>query len=380
MKMRIAFISLLIFPVCLAFSQSYPTFGEEKSVTITGLTFDAMEPFISVDEQFLFFNSLNAGGNTNLYYATRTDDTTFTYVGLVNGTYDPSVNHLDAVASMDSANRFYWTSLRSIPNLYKGQYLNGSVGDISKIYGTCNIETPGWIIMDACIHYSGQLLYYSNSYFGPTFTECVGVPCESRLGVAQMVNDSTFDKTIYSEDVLANINDPDYLIYAPQITKDELELYFTRLLIGGFDTEICVSVRNSATDAFDEPTVIYSNFGYFPEAASPTTDKQKIYYHKKNEDGLYQIYMRYRLSPNTIQEGNTSFVQRIYPNPSDYWLNIDTTQPAELFTVDVISTLGEVIIQTSNTSRIDISDLPQGMYFLSIKQGDSTYSVKFMKE
>jgi len=26
------------------FSQSYPTFGAEKEVTITGLTFDAMEP------------------------------------------------------------------------------------------------------------------------------------------------------------------------------------------------------------------------------------------------------------------------------------------------------------------------------------------------
>ena len=38
------------------FSQIYPTFGPEKVVTITGLTFDAMEPFISLDDNTLFFN------------------------------------------------------------------------------------------------------------------------------------------------------------------------------------------------------------------------------------------------------------------------------------------------------------------------------------
>ena len=77
-----------------------------------------MEPFISPDENTLF-NSLNSGGNTNLHYATKIDDTTFTYNGLVAGTYDSSLNHLDAVASMDTQITFFWVSLRSIPNLYK---------------------------------------------------------------------------------------------------------------------------------------------------------------------------------------------------------------------------------------------------------------------
>jgi hypothetical protein len=60
-----------------------------------------MEPFISLDGNTLFFNSLNSGGNTNLYYATKVNDSTFNYVGLVGGTYDPSPNHLDAVASIN---------------------------------------------------------------------------------------------------------------------------------------------------------------------------------------------------------------------------------------------------------------------------------------
>ena len=41
----------------------------EVPVTVAGLTFDAMEPFLSPDGITLFFNSLNAGGNTNLYQA-----------------------------------------------------------------------------------------------------------------------------------------------------------------------------------------------------------------------------------------------------------------------------------------------------------------------
>ncbi|MDD8018058.1 MAG: hypothetical protein PHP42_06765 [Bacteroidota bacterium] len=90
-----------------AYSQTYPVFGPEKKVTITGLTFDAMEPFISPDGGTLFFNSLNAGGNTNLYYALKVNDTTFTYVGLVGGCYDSSASHLNGVASLDSLNIFF---------------------------------------------------------------------------------------------------------------------------------------------------------------------------------------------------------------------------------------------------------------------------------
>ncbi|GAB4252587.1 MAG: hypothetical protein Kow0079_07450 [Vicingaceae bacterium] len=254
-----------------------------------------MEPFISPEGNILFFNSLNAGGNTNLYYATKVNDSTFNFIGMVGGCYDPSSNHLDAVASMDSTNKFYWTSLRSLPNLYTGNYNNGTVSNLTKVYGTCNILSPtGWIIMDAAIKYTGDLLYYANAYFGPTYTECTGVPCKAMLGIAQKVNDSTFNKMPNSDAILANINDTNYLVYAPQVSKDGLELYFTRLLKNTTNTEICVSVRNSINDPFSLPTVIYSNDGFFPEAVTITTDKQKIYYHQKDNSLLYNIFLRYR--------------------------------------------------------------------------------------
>lgn len=317
MKAKIYFLTILILLCLKTFSQVYPTFGSEKAVTISGLNFDAMEPFISLDGNTLFFNSLNSGGNTNLYFATKINDTTFNWGGLVNGTYETSANHLDAVASVDSSNNFYWTSLRSIPNLYRGMYYNGQVNNISKVYGTCNILTPGWIIMDAAINYQGNLLYYSNGYFGPTYSECVGVPCKAILGIAQKINDSTFNKTSNSDTILSNINDTNYLIYAPQVTKDLLELYYTRLLKGGFNTEICVSVRNTVNERFSVPKVIYSSFGYFPEAASPTSDKQKLYYHKKDGNLKYSIYMRYRIEVSAINEQPISENFKVNPNPTN---------------------------------------------------------------
>tara|TARA_B100000809_G_scaffold4125_1_gene4311 strand:+ start:266 stop:472 length:207 start_codon:yes stop_codon:yes gene_type:complete len=51
-------------------SQIYPSYGPEIDVTINGLTVDAIEPFISDDENYLFFNNLNSGGTTKLFYST----------------------------------------------------------------------------------------------------------------------------------------------------------------------------------------------------------------------------------------------------------------------------------------------------------------------
>lgn len=362
------------------FSQTFPTFGPEIKVTITGLTFDAMEPFISLDGNTLFFNSLNSGGNTNLYYANKINDSTFTYVGLVGGCYDPSPSHLDAVASLDSINNFYWTSLRSIPNLYRGVYLAGNVSSISKVYGTCNILTPGWIIMDASINFQGNLLYYSNGYFGPTYTECVGVPCEAKLGVAQKIDDSTFNKTIYSDAIFSNINDTNYLVYAPQITKDGLELYYTRLMEGGYDAEICVSVRNTVLDTFSLPMVIYSSYGYFPEAATTTTDKQKIYYHKKNNSFVYNIYLRYKTGTTGIDEQTSKRNFKVYPNPTNNFLDFVLPDSSEHFTVSVYSSLGQELFKIYDQTSIDISNFTNGLYFLSVRNDARTWTTKIIKE
>jgi hypothetical protein len=234
--------------------------------------------------------------------------------------------------------------------------------------------------MDAAINFQGNLLYYSNGYFGPTYTECVGVPCESILAIAQKVNDSTFNKTTYSDAIFSNVNDTNYITYAPQITKDGLELYYTRLLKGGNTTEICVAVRNTVLDTFSLPMVIYSNFGYFPEAASPTTDKQKIYYHQKDNTLVYNIYMRYRTMTSGINEYIHSENLKVYPNPTNNILTIVLPHPTEEFTLSVYSSLGQELYKNSSQTSIDISNFVNGIYFLIVKQNDINWKTKIIKE
>ena len=388
MKINIILLATLVILIYgQGFSQSYPTFGLEKKVTITGLTFDAMEPFISLNGNTLFFNSLNSGGNTNLYYATRVNDTTFTYIGMVGGTYDPSPNHLDGVASLDSINNFFWVSLRGYPspmeNLHRGIYAGGNVTNITRVYGNFNIYTfnyPfGWLIMDAAINYQGNQLYYCNALLDFSNTTCVG-PCKSKLGVAQKVNDSTFNKQLNSDVIFSNVNDTNYLVYAPNITKDGLELYYTRLLKSTTNTEICVSVRNTISNTFSLPTVIYSNNGYLPEAPTLTTDKQKMYYHQKDNSLIYKIYLRYRTGTTGINEHINTEVLKVFPNPTNNIINIVTLIPNEPFIISLYNTLGQKLVEVSDTASINISALTNGIYFFKVKQNDKYWTTKIIKE
>ena len=368
------FTLLFLILIVKSYSQTYPVFGNEIPVKINGLTFDAMEPFISPDGNTLFFNSINDGVNTSLYYATKVNDSTFTYVGQVNGTNMPSP-HLDAVASLDSANNFVWVSTRNYPsvfeNLQRGTYNSGSLTNHTKVYGDFYIRTPGWLIMDAAINYDGNYLYYCNAYFN----SCAGgMPCQAKLGIAQKVNDSTYNKTATSDAVLVNINNVNYLVYAPQVTKDGLELYFTRILNGSFTTEICVSVRSTTTSVFSAPSIIYSSQPLTPEAATLTTDKSIMYYHKKPST-LYKIFMRYRTITTDVGEINKKDMVTVFPNPTSDKLFISFQNKElkqielKIFNVNGQELLNEQIENNKGVNTLDISKLPVGVYFVQAIAG-----------
>ncbi len=280
---------------------SYPSFGNEIDVSINGLTFDAMEPFISPDGNYLFFNNINDGVDTKLFYATKINDSTFTSVVELTGTTQTSEFHLDAVADMDSNGNFYWTSTRDYPeeldNLFYGIFNSGNVSDIERVRGDFNMSIPGWLIMDHGISLDGQFLYFNNARFDDQ--NCIG-PCETRLGIAQKVNATTFNTLPNSTTILQNINDDDYVYYAPCISSDNLELYYTRYLKGTITAstvlEICVAVRKNVVDSFSIPKVLFSEtISDLIEAPTLTTDKNIIYYHKKIP-GSHKIVMRYRNS------------------------------------------------------------------------------------
>ena len=302
---KIICIALLIFSCSsndndINTSDIYPSFGSEVEVTINGLSFDAMEPFLSPNGNYLFFNNLNDGINTKLYYATRVNDSTFNYVGELVGTNQTESPHLDAVADIDIDGNFYWTSTRNYPtelnNLFHGTFSNGNVIDIGRVQGDFNMDTPGWLVMDHGISLDGQFLYFNNARFDET--NCLG-PCETTIGVAQKENGSSFRTLPDSDSILQNINDANYIYYAPCISSDNLELYYTRYLKENINSstvfEICVAVRPNASSDFSVPKVLFSEpIANLIEAPTLTVDKSIMYYHQKTSDS-HKIVMRYRI-------------------------------------------------------------------------------------
>ncbi len=266
---------------------AYPLFIDEQAVSINGYDSHAMEPFISKDGSFLFFNSLNDAVDTSLYYARETNDTAFTLQGKIAGVNDPPP-HLDAVASMDIDNVFYFISTRNYPavieNVQSGLFNAGTVTGVAPAAGDFYISSPsGWIVMDAEISKDGNLIYFVNAKFGGQ-----PLPDESRIGIA-VRNGVSFTKDTSSEEILQNVNNAAYLVYAPCISPDGKELYFTRIGKGTAVSEICVSVRSGASGAFSAPRVLPIS-GDTPEAVSLTDDGGRIYYHKRNAAGIYRIY------------------------------------------------------------------------------------------
>jgi len=64
--------------------REYTAFSNPERITIRGYSDHAMEPFISRDGRYLFFNNSNDPSvNTNLHYAERINDLTYEYKGEV---------------------------------------------------------------------------------------------------------------------------------------------------------------------------------------------------------------------------------------------------------------------------------------------------------
>ena len=278
---------------------AYPSFGSELDVNIIGLSFDAMEPFISPDGNYLFFNNVNDGIDTKLFYATKINNSTFTFVGELTGTNQTTAPHLDAVADMDSNGNFYWTSTRNYPteldNLFHGTFNSGNVLNIERVHGDFNMNIAGWLIMDHGISLDGEFLYFNNARFDGQ--NCQGA-CETHIGVAKKENVTTFNKLPNSTSILQNINDANYIYYAPCISSDNLELYYTRYLKGQITPntvfEICVAIRNNSLDSFSVPKVLFSEtISNIIEAPTLTVDKKIMYYHKKTGSS-HKIVMRNR--------------------------------------------------------------------------------------
>ncbi len=69
----------------------------------------------------------------------------------------------------------------------------------------------------------------------------------------------------------------------------------------------------------------------------------------------------------------------IFPNPANDFVTIDIATISD-FQIEVLNVLGEVIITRQNENRIDITYLKNGLYLISVRQGENYFTQKFIKQ
>jgi hypothetical protein len=264
-------------------AQPSVAFVNSRPVEIGGYAGSAMEPFISCDGRYLFFNNRNEPSEqTDLLFAERSADGTFRFLGPLAGANEPPPV-LDAVPSLDVRGELFFVSTRSyetsLATLYRGDFRDGRVEGVRLVPGNISRGQRGWLTMDAEIGRDGERLYFASARFSGR-----AIPDESDLAVARR-NADAFIVAEDSERLLRSLN-TSALEYAPSTSADGLEIFFTRL--DGATPVILRSARADASAAFGAPTRVGGIDG-FAEAPSLTCDGNAIYYHRRDGD-VFRIH------------------------------------------------------------------------------------------
>jgi polyhydroxybutyrate depolymerase len=96
---------------------------------------------------------------------------------------------------------------------------------------------------------------------------------------------------------------------------------------------------------------------------------------------LWNFFKSHTLCNTTVSISEQKIMPpiKIYPNPawSELYLNISETDKTAIL---VTNLLGKVLIKAQNQNRIDISNLKNGIYVITISQGQNKQTQKFVKE
>lgn len=290
--MVLALLATVALMAAFSASDGPADFDDPVDVVIEGYDDHAMEPFISRDGAWLFFNNRNQPQDqTDLHLAERVTATRFRYVGPLSGA---NSEDLDGVPSMDEDGGFFFVSPRNYDGskntLWQGEFRNGEVSNVAEIEGDAPRRKALWIYIDAEVSADGERLYFVES----RWRLFRGGIKSANLLVAARDEDGAYRRPPNAEAMFAAIN-TDLLEFAPALTRDEKTLYFTRVdraalrdgVEDGFG--IYVATRSSPTEPFGTPERIGAITGYV-EAPTVSPGECAIYFHKR-VDGLFRIQM-----------------------------------------------------------------------------------------
>lgn len=271
-------LAALILPLRVGREAVSDLYINPQPVRIEGYSGVEMEPFISPDGRFLFFNNSNERGVvTRLHFAQRTGPLAFKYLGELAGAGSST---LDGIPSMDRAGHFYFMSPREYEktrkSIFIGDFDGKGLTNVRPVPGEIWPRHLGSVNMDIGVSPDGATMYISRATFIPPLP--LPAPIRCKLFVAHL-KDGAWSIDPGSAEVMKNINTR-ALVYAPAISPDGRELYFTRAGIPG-GMRIMVATRPSRDVPFDDPRVLVELTTGEVEAPTVSTDLSELFFHKK---------------------------------------------------------------------------------------------------
>jgi hypothetical protein len=262
----------------------YTAFQNPEPVEVLGYTGDVEEPFISRDGMYLFFNS--GAPDKNLHWATRMTDTQFQYQGAFDTVNTPAV---EGTPTMDVANNFYFVSTAnyappgSWDTLYSARFDGQSLSSVTPVAGLA-VRQPNQVNFDIEVSADGNTLYFNDGDFtsGNNFPDAANIAIAVNTG-------GGFARSPNSDAWMANINTA-MLEYAPAISQDERELFFTRLDPATLETAIYRATRPDNQSPFGTPERVSAISG-FVEGPTLSPDERSLYYHRRDPvTGVFQLF------------------------------------------------------------------------------------------
>lgn len=261
-------------------------FGTPRSITLSGYTGSAMEPFLARDGSgTLFWNNSNSDPDTNLWYGTqdRNNPTHVVFKGAVANANSPV---LDGVPSMDLANNFYFTTTRSYDpsqpaqhTIYSGKYLNGAISNVAPVPSIS--ADPPYFDMDGEISPDGTIMWMCEALGGTS-----GL-AQSKIKLLVLQN-GKFVVSPYSDAILATVNAAG-TNYAPSVTPDLLTMCFTRYDVAAGPTpQLYLASRTSPYVPFNAPVLLSQATG-FVEGGCISPDGRSIIFHHMKADGSFEL-------------------------------------------------------------------------------------------
>ncbi|NBQ24394.1 MAG: T9SS C-terminal target domain-containing protein [Verrucomicrobia bacterium] len=190
----------------------------------------------------------------------------------------------------------------------------------------------------------------------------------------QVLTLSDFHKTILLQSSIATNNSVN-LAWNPYIGV-AFNTYNIYRSVNGANYELLTSISSTNTSYNDTSANVVDNFYEYYisiEVASCSTDPFQSFELESNREYI---------NPNLALVDQEWLKNSIffYPNPSSGRVNVSVSQGIDVTNMTVYSALGQVVLQTSMSQKLDLSSLPAGVYIIKTLTDKGTVSHSLIKQ